>query len=73
MGPNIHMGDDSHIPAEGRGSIKAKHGEFKNVLYVPSLLAKLMFVYHMTHTGSPKIVTFDSEIIEIAKKPLYNL
>ena len=23
-GPNIHMGDDSHIPAEGSGSVRAK-------------------------------------------------
>ena len=59
-GPNIHMGDDSHILAEGRGSFRAKHGEVKNVLYVPSLAAKLLSVYHMTHTGSPKRVTFDS-------------
>ena len=29
------MGDDSQIPAEERGSVRAKHGEFKNVLYVP--------------------------------------
>ena len=40
-GPNIHMGDDSQIPTEGRGSIRAKHGEFKNVLYVPSLAANI--------------------------------
>ena len=36
-GPNIHMGDDSQIPSEVRGLVSAKHGEFKNVLYVPSL------------------------------------
>ena len=45
-----------------------KHGEFKNVLYVPSLVANLLFFYHMTHTGSPKRVTFDSGTIEITKK-----
>ena len=43
-GPNIHMGDDSQIPAEGRGSVRAKHGEFKNVLYVPSLVANLFLL-----------------------------
>ena len=53
-GPSIHMGDDSQIPAVGKGSIKFEHGVFKNVLYVPSLAANLLFVYQMTHTGSPK-------------------
>ena len=67
-GPNIHMGDDFKIPAEGRGSIKEKHGELKNVLYVPSLAANLLYVYQMTHTGSPKRVTFDSDLVEIIEK-----
>ena len=67
-GPSIHMGDDSQIPAEGRGSVREKHGELKNVLCVPSLVAKLLFVYHMTHTSSPKRVTFDSYTIEITEK-----
>ena len=54
-GPTIHMGDDSQIPTVGRGSIKIQHGEFKNVsIYVPSLAANLLFVYYMTHRGSPK-------------------
>ena len=62
------MGDDSQILAEGRGSVKAKHGEPKNVLYVPSLAANLLFVYQMTHTGSPNRVTFDSDSVEITEK-----
>ena len=62
-GPSIHMGDDSQIPAVGRGYIKIQHGEFKNVLYVPSLTGNVLFVYQMTHTGSPKRVTFDTNII----------
>ena len=44
-GPNIHMGYDSPIPAEDKGSVRAKRGEFKNVLYVPSLAANLLSVY----------------------------
>ena len=67
-GPNIHMGDDSQIPVEGRGSVKSKHGDFKNVLYVPPLIANLLFVYQMTHTGSPKRVTFDSYLVDMTKK-----
>ena len=63
------MGDDSQIPAEGRSSVRAKHGEFKNVLYVPSLTDNLLSFYQMTHTVSPKRVTFDSESLEIKKKP----
>ena len=37
-GPNIHMGDDSQILAEGRGSVRVKHGEFKNILMCPPVL-----------------------------------
>ena len=49
-GPNIHMGDDSQIPSEGRGSVRAKHGEFKNFMYMPSLATNMLFFYQMTHT-----------------------
>ena len=61
------MEDDFQIPAEGRGSIRVKHGEFKNVLYVPSLASNMLFVYQMTHTGSPKRVTFDSDLVDITE------
>ena len=64
-GPTIHMGDESQIPAVGRGSIKNQHGEFKNVLYVPSLTANLLSVYQMTHTGSPKQVVSGPDSLEI--------
>ena len=72
-GPNIHMGDDSQIPVEGRGSVRAKHGQFKNVLYVPFLTANLLSVYQMTHIGSPKKVTFDSDSVEITEKSTGNI
>ena len=53
-GPRIHMGHDSQIRAKWKGSINFEHGKFKDVLYVPSLAANMLFVYHMTHTGPPK-------------------
>ena len=59
------MVDDSHIPSMQRGSIKIQHGEFKNVMYVPSFAAKLLSVYHMTHTISPKEVVFGPDSVEI--------
>ena len=65
-GPSIHMGDNSQILATGRGSIKIQHGEFKNLLYVPSLAANLLYVYQMTHTGSPKQVVFGPDLVVIS-------
>ena len=53
-GLSIHMGDDTQIQAGGKGSIKLKHGMSKSVLYVLSLAANLLSVYHMTHVGPPK-------------------
>ena len=66
-GPTIHMGDYSKIPTTGRGTIKAKHGVFKDVLYVPSLATNLLSVYHLTHTGSPNQVLFGLDSVEITK------
>ena len=62
-GTSIHMGDDTQIRAEGKGSIQIKHGVFRNVLYVPSLAANLLSVYQMTHTGSPKRVVFGTDSV----------
>ena len=67
------MGDDFQILAVGRGLVKMQHGEFKNVLYVPSLAANLLFVYQMTHTRSPKRVTFDSVSVEIKETTIVNI
>ena len=44
-GPSIHMGGDTQIQDEGKGSIKLEHGVFKTVLYVPSLETNLLSVY----------------------------
>ena len=59
------MGDNLQIPTAGIGSIKIHHGEFKNVLYVPSLATNLLYVYQMTHIGSPKQVVFGLDSVEI--------
>ena len=61
------MGDDSRIPTAGRGTIRAKHGVFRDVLYVPSLATNLLYVYQMTHTVSPKQVVFGPNLVEITK------
>ena len=66
-GPTIHMGDDSQIPSIGRGTIRAKHGELRDVLYVPSLAANMLSAYQMTHTDTPKQVVFGPDSVEITK------
>ena len=60
------MGDNSQILVVGRGSIKIQHGEFKNVLYVPSLIENLLSIYQMTHTASPKKVVFGTDSVEVS-------
>ena len=40
---------------------------------MPFLASKMLFVYQMTHTGSPKRVTFDSDSVEIIEKATGNL
>ena len=72
-GPSIHMGDYSQILAVRKGSIKFEHGVFKNVLYVPSMVANMFFIYHMTHSVSQKKVTFDSDTMEISEISIGNL
>ena len=72
-GPSIHMGYDCQIPTAGRGSVKIQHGEFKNVLYVPCLATNLLYVYQMTHTGSPKRFTFESDLVETIEKDIGNI
>ena len=64
-GPSIWLGNNSKFQAKGKGYIKLEHGNFKDVLYVPSLAANMLYVHQMTHTGSPKIVISSPESVEI--------
>ena len=64
--PSIHMGDDSQIPPVWKDTIQFKHGVFNNVMYVPSLPTKCLSIYHMPHTGSPKIYFFGPNIVDIS-------
>ena len=59
------MGYDSQILAAGKGTIRANHGVFKYVLYVPSLVDNVLYVYQITHTGFPKQVLFGPDSVEI--------
>ena len=59
------MGDDSRIPPAGKGTIRAKYGVFRDVLYVPLLAANLLSIYQMTHTGFPKQVLFGPDSVDI--------
>ena len=53
--------------------MRVKHGEFKNVLYAPSLAFNMLSIYQMTHTGSTKRVTFDLDSVGITEKGIGNL
>ena len=64
-GPSIVLGDDSLTEIMGKGRIDLDHGQFNNVLYVPSIASNLLSVYQMTHTGSPKKVTFSPDEFDI--------
>ena len=43
-GPSIVLGDDSLTKSLGKGRIDLDHGQFSNVLYVPSLASNLLSV-----------------------------
>ena len=67
VGPTVRMGDDSELQTKGIGMIDLEHGYFSDVLYVPDLVANLLSVYYITHTGEPKRVTFTLDMEEITK------
>ena len=65
--PPIVLGDDSLTKILGKGRIDLDHGQFSNVLYVPSLTSNFLLVYPMTHTGSPKKFIFSPDEVEITE------
>ena len=67
------MGNNSKVQAKWKGSVKLKHGKFKDVVYVPSLAANRLSVYHMTHTGSPKQVIFGPNLVGIIDISIGNI
>ena len=67
------MGNNSKVQTKGKGSIKLEHGKFKDVLYVPSLAANLLFVYQMNHIGSLERVIFGPDSVEIIDISIGNI
>ena len=61
----ILLGDNSETESKGKGSIDFDHGSFNNVFYVPGLVANVLSVYQMTHTGYPKKVFLSPNEVEI--------
>ena len=72
-GPSIQMGNDGKVQAKAKGSIKLEHGNFEDVLYVPSLATNMLSVYQMTHISSPKRVIFGPESVEIIDISIGNI
>ena len=65
--PPLVLGDDSLTDSLGKGRIDLDHGNFNNVLYVPSLASNLLSVYQMTHNGSPNKFIFSPNEVEITE------
>ena len=63
----IHMGDDSQIIQKGKVTVRLEHGNFFDVLYVPSLVSNLLRVYQMTHTRVPKRFSFIPNGVDISE------
>ena len=65
-GPKIILGDDFVTDSMAKGRIDLNHGSFNDVMYVPSLAANLLLVYHMTHARYPKKVVLSPNEVEIS-------
>ena len=65
-GPSILMGDDSKIQAKGIGRIDLEDGYFNNVLFVPDIVANLIFLYQITNIYITNILTFTKNYVDIS-------
>jgi hypothetical protein len=62
-GPPILMGDDTPVEVVGQGRVELQHGIFENVFHVPKLPVNLLFVYHIAHSGTTKMVEFTPNLV----------
>ena len=63
--PHIIIGNNIVIIVYGKGTICIRDGTFNDLLYVPSLSVNLLSVYHISHSGSGKIVEFTPDSVFI--------
>jgi hypothetical protein len=63
--PPIMMGDNSPVEVTDKGRIKLTNGSFKIVLYVPNFFVNILFMYHMTNSGTRKRVIFTPDALDI--------
>ena len=69
-GPDTDMGCDFQIPAAGRGSIKIRNDEFKNVLNVPSSAAKKVVQYEEEAESSIQWIRIDESLLGVTPSPV---
>ena len=64
------MGCDLQILADGRGSIKIQHDEFKNVLNVPSSVAKQVLQDEEEAESSTQLIRIEESLLGVTPSPI---
>ena len=64
------MVDESQIPAVKRGSFKIQHDEFKNVLYVPSPVAKQIVQDEEEARYSTHSIRIEESLLGVTPSPI---
>ena len=64
------MGYESKIPVVGRGFIKIQHDEFKNVLYVPSPVAKKIVQDEEEAESSTQSIRIAESLLGVTSSPV---
>jgi hypothetical protein len=59
------MGDNSSVEVTGKRSIELTNGSFENVLHIPKLFVKLLFVYQRTNSDIAKKFIFTPNSMDI--------